>query len=210
MACVQKFTSAAVVNQLRHNERTIAEPANKDIDHSRSNQNYSLCPDRGTTAYDYFLKRKNELYCYGRSDLKVMAGWVITAPTDLPADQYDAFFKSCHTFLAHRYGEENCIQSIVHYDESGQPHLHYCFIPVVPDKKHGGEKICANDVLTPKELRNFHPDLVRHLKADCITASILTGITQQQGGNKTVKQLKQERWEHQQKHQHTVEMGRWN
>lgn len=208
MASVEKFTAHAVVNQLRHIERTIANPSNEDIDPARENQNYSLAPDRGMSSYDYFKKRKAELYCYGRDDVKVMAGWVVTVPRDLPADQHEAFFQSTHNFLIERYGEANCIQSIVHNDESGQPHLHYCFIPAVPDKKHGGEKICANDVINPKELRNFHPDLQKHLKADGINANIQSGITKAQGGNRSVWEMKQERIQ-QFEHDRTIERGRW-
>lgn len=94
MASVEKFTIHAVVNQLRHIERTIANPSNKDIDQTRKNQNYSLAPDRGMSSYDYFKQRKSELYCYNRDDVKVMASWIVTAPRDLPANQHRAFFKS--------------------------------------------------------------------------------------------------------------------
>ena len=42
--------------------------------------------------------------------------------------------------------------------------MHFCFIPVEEDLKHEqGYKICANDVLDRRELRNFHPDLQRYL-----------------------------------------------
>ena len=110
--------------------------------------------------YDYFQERLSQLYVYGRNDVKVMAGWVVTAPQDLEQEQYDDFFLAVYDFLENRYGEENVIQAVVHDDEGGQPHLHFCFIPVVEDKKHEEEyKVCANDVLDRRELRNFHPDL---------------------------------------------------
>lgn len=208
MASVEKFTAGAVVNQLRHIERTIANPSNLDINPNKIELNYSLAPDRGMSSYDYFLARKSELYCYGRADVKVMAGWIVTAPKDLPADQHQAFFQSTHNFLINRYGEANCIQSVVHHDESGQPHLHFCFIPTVPDSKHGGEKICANDVINPKELRNFHPALQRHLNADGFDINIQSGVTKAQGGNKSVWELKEER-RHQFEHDRTIERGRW-
>ena len=140
-----------------------------------------------TCALPIFKQRKSELYCYNRPDVKVLAGWVVTAPKDLSEADYDMFFQSSFQFLSNRYGIENVIQATVHNDESGQPHLHFLFIPVAPDKKHGGEKICANDVLNKKELRNFHPDLQRHLKNDGIDAKVMTGITKAQGGNKTVR-----------------------
>ena len=46
-------------------------------------QDYVLSPDRGMSDYDYFLQRKSELYCYKRDEVKVMSGWVVTAPKDL-------------------------------------------------------------------------------------------------------------------------------
>lgn len=193
MASVSKFTRSAVRNQLRHIERTIAYPANEDIDMSMSEQNYSLAPQRGMDSYSYFRQRLSELYVYNRSDVKVMAGWIVTAPTTLSRDQHEAFFRTTYDFLIERYGEKNCIQAIVHNDESGQPHLHFCFIPVTADVKHGGEKVCANDVLNRAELRNFHPALQKYLDEHDIDARVTSGITARQGGNRTVRELKYER-----------------
>lgn len=195
MASVEKFSAGAVRNQLRHNRREIEHSGNPDIDPSRQGQDYVLSPDRGMTEYDYFLQRKSELYCYSRDDVKVMAGWVVTAPQDLAPERYDDFFYATYNFLANRYGEENVVQAIVHDDEGGQPHLHFCFIPVEKDLKHEqGYKICANDVLDRRELRNFHPDLQRYLNEHGLEdARVMTGVTKRQGGNRTVAQLKAER-----------------
>lgn len=214
MASVAKFTRSAVRNQLRHIERTITHPVNEDIDMSMSEQNYSLAPQRGMDSYSYFRQRLSELYVYRRDDVKVMAGWIVTAPTDLSRDQYAAFFAATYDFLAERYGEENCVQAVVHRDESGQPHLHFCFIPVTPDRKHGGEKVCANDVLNRTELRNFHPALQKYLDEHGIKARVTSGITARQGGNRTVRDLKIERayerqWERSWGHSWDHERDRW-
>ena len=79
------------------------------------------------------------------------------------------------------------------------------------DKKHGGEKICANDVLNKAELRNFHSALQKYLLDHGVQANILTGITKTQGGNRTVRELKQEntknRW-HSREYDKTEERGR--
>ena len=182
MACAMKFSAGAVRNQLRHNRRTIEHSSNRDIDPERLEHDYVLSPDRGMTEYDYFLQRKSELYCYNRDDVKVMAGWVVTAPQDLDPERYDDFFCATYDFLENRYGKENVVQAIVHDDEGGQPHLHFCFIPVEEDLKHEqGYKICANDVLDRRELRNLED------------ARVMTGVTKRQGGNRTVAQLKAER-----------------
>lgn len=193
MASVQKFTHKAVVNQLRHNNRTIENPSNSDIDGLKKDGNYRLSPDRQITDYEYYKQRKSELYCYNREDVKTMCGWVVTAPVDLAHEQHREFFKETYNFLEKRYGENNVVQAIVHNDESGQPHLHFCFIPALPDLKHGGEKFCANDILTRSELRKFHPDLQKHLQENNINARVLTGITSAQGGNRTVEELKKDR-----------------
>lgn len=191
MASVDKYSMSAVINQLRHNERTTKDPSNADIDVTRTDLNYMLSPDRKMNSYDYFKHRKEELYCYNRSDVKVMAGWIVTAPKDLPVNQQSIFFKESYNFMAERYRIENVVSAAVHNDESGMPHLHFYFIPAVPDAKHGGEKICANDILNRKELRNFHPDLQRYLKGKGVDARVLNGATA--GGNRTVKELKMER-----------------
>ena len=195
MASVEKFTAGAVRNQLRHNLREIEHSSNTDIDPDRRERDYVLSPDRGMSDYDYFKKRLGELYVYGRDDVKVMAGWVVTAPQDLAVERQDAFFAATYDFLENRYGAENVVQAVVHDDESGQPHLHFCFVPVVEDKKHEqGEKVCANDVLDRRELRNFHPDLQKYLDENGLAdARIMSGITNRQGGNRTVAELKAER-----------------
>ena len=92
MACAMKFSAGAVRNQLRHNRRTIEHSSNRDIDPERLEHDYVLSPDRGVTEYDYFLQRKSELYCYNRDDVKVMVGWIVTAPQDLDPARYDDFF----------------------------------------------------------------------------------------------------------------------
>ncbi|MBU5249551.1 plasmid recombination protein [Coprococcus comes] len=211
MAGLKKFTLEATKNLIRHNQRTIKNPANVDIDSLRTINNYTLHPDRGISDYKYFVERKAQLYCYNRTDVKVAAGWIVTKPKDFPQEKQREFFKAVYCFLNERYGAENCIQAIVHNDESGQPHLHYVFIPVTKDLKHGGEKICANAVLNKEELRSFHPDLQKYLLDHGIKANVINGITQKNGGNKSVWQMKQERQrEREYERAYTVERNsRW-
>lgn len=208
MASLKKFTELSTRNLLRHNERTLSNPSNKDIDPSRFLENYSLSPIRPISSWDYFKNRKQQLYCFNRSDVKVTASWVVTLPIDCPSEQEQDFFQTTYDFLCQRYGEENCIQAIVHKDESGNPHLHFVFIPVADDPKHGGEKICANDVLNPKELRCFHTDLQRYLTLNNINANVINGITKAQGGSRSVRELKKER-ERTYQQQYSLERSRW-
>lgn len=190
MACVTKFDQSAVSNFLRHLNRTIANPSNTDIDPSQSIYNYSLLPFREISDYDFFLQRKSEVYCYGRKDVKVLASWVISAPADLAPEQERFFFKTVSDFLLDRYGENNAVSSIVHVDELGKHHLHFAFLPITEDFRHGGEKICANEVLTPTELRSFHPSLQKCLNEAGIPCHVTSGITQEIGGSVSVEDLK--------------------
>ena len=109
MAAVEKFSTTAICNILRHNNRQIANPSNQDIDPLQSRKNYSLL-DQPESSYDMFLSRKKDLYCYNRKDVKVLIGWVITLPKNYPLKKQRDFFECVHQFLMERYGKENCVQ----------------------------------------------------------------------------------------------------
>lgn len=191
MANLQKYPRKDVGKILRHNDRKIANPANKDIDPSRSHLNYSLIPD-DKSALERYNERISQLYCYNRKDVKTLCSWVITAPKSLDKEQHEAFFAGCYDFVANRYGEENMVQAWVHMDES-TPHIHINYIPATEDPKHGREKVCANEVNDRYDLMTFHRELEESLLERGIRAEVYTGITRLQGGNKTVEQLKAER-----------------
>lgn len=186
MASMMKFTHSAVRNQKRHVLRETVKPANKNINAALSHLNYTLSPDRGMHPYSFYLERKSQLYCFGRADVKTVVGWVVTAPRDLPAKQHQRFFQEVYLFLENRYGLENTILAVVHQDES-QPHLHFLFIPAVPDLKRGGEKICANDVITRTEIRDFHPALKKHLVSVGVNARVFYDTASNSYGAKTYK-----------------------
>ena len=188
-----KISQAAIVNLLRHNQRDIINNSNNTIDKSRSDENYQLM-ERKESPYQYYKNRKGELYCYNRKDVVTMVEWTVTVPKTVPQEYHRVFFEKTTEFLNQRYKSENCVSAIVHCDET-TPHLHYDFIPATPDLKHGGQKICCNDVITREELRTFHRDLKKYLQESAIPGAeeVMSGITQAQGGNRTVKEMKAER-----------------
>lgn len=202
MASVSKFATSSASVHLRHIDREIQNPSNPDIDPDRSDENYDLLDHGDLTHYQYYKARLAELHYHHRADVKTMAGWVVTAPQTLPEAEHDRFFRLSTDFLQERYGAENGVAAVVHRDEGGQPHLHYYFIPVVPDLKHGGEKICCKEVINKTDLQSFHTDLQKYLDDNECHAEVYTGITRSQGGNRTVAELKaarsieveQDRW----------------
>jgi hypothetical protein len=219
MAAIKKYKHAQVIYQLRHNTREHPKPpSNIEIDSERSKWNYFLSPVRhGCNAESckaYYRWRLNQLYHMNRRDVKTVCQWVVTAPKDLDIEDIHDFFQSTYDFLNSLYGEENCIQCIVHFDEgikdssgrivAGRPHLHYMFIPVVKNPRYGKknkkgkltetakykEKVCADQLISLSHLQRFHPIFQQWINKHGPKCTVHSGVTK--GKNRTVKELKQQ------------------
>ncbi|MDI6666007.1 MobV family relaxase, partial [Leuconostoc suionicum] len=148
-----------------HFERKTDYHTNKEIDVSKSYLNQDLMAD-GSDMLSRFNARLNDVYCMKRDDVKALATWIVTLPeelTEAPYEQQSAFFEATTNFLNERYGQENAVAAVVHYDET-TPHLHYAFVPVVFDDKKSRYKVSAKEVLTRHDLQTFHEDLDQDLK----------------------------------------------
>lgn len=195
MAHVKKFSKGAVGNLFGHFERKQKENGefikygNQDIDVNLSHKNYNLnVSDK--KPLEIYHNRLKEVKCLNRSDVKTFCTWVVTVPEDLKnTDKQKDFFKHSFDFLKNRYGEKNVVSSFVHLDET-TPHMHFCFMPIIKDKKKDIEKVSAKEVLTRQELINFHKDLKKYLDDKMgIDVKVLNGKTEV---NKTIKELKKE------------------
>ncbi|MDV8928675.1 mobilization protein [Leuconostoc mesenteroides subsp. mesenteroides] len=165
MAHLKKNTRGAVPGLAVHFERKTDHHTNKDIDVSKTYLNQDLMAD-GSDMLSRFNARLNDVYCMKRDDVKALATWIVTLPEELaeaPYEQQSAFFEATTAFLNDRYGQENAVAAVVHYDET-TPHLHYAFVPVVFDDKKSRYKVSAKEVLTRHDLQTFHEDLDQHLK----------------------------------------------
>ncbi|MBJ7676616.1 mobilization protein [Weissella confusa] len=165
MAHLKKNTRGSVPGLAVHFERKTDHHTNKEIDVSKSYLNQDLMPD-GSDMLSRFNARLNDVYCMKRDDVKALATWIVTLPEELaeaPYEQQSAFFEATTNFLNERYGQENAVAAVVHYDET-TPHLHYAFVPVVFDSKKSRDKVSAKEVLTRHDLQTFHEDLDQHLK----------------------------------------------
>ncbi|KAA8346482.1 MobV family relaxase [Leuconostoc mesenteroides] len=166
MAHLKKNTRGAVPGLAVHFERKTDHHSNKDIDVSKTHLNQDLISD-GSDMLSRFNERLNDVYCMKRDDVKALATWIITLPEELsevPYEQQSAFFEATKQFLDDRYGKDNAVAAVVHYDET-TPHLHYAFVPVVFDSKKERYKVSAKEVLTRHDLQTFHDDLDQNLKA---------------------------------------------
>ena len=165
MAHLKKNTRGAVPGLAVHFERKTDHHTNKEIDVSKAYLNQDLMAD-SSDMLSRFNARLNDVYCMKRDDVKALAIWIVTLPEELaeaPYEQQSAFFEAPTAFLNDRYGQENAVAAVVHYDET-TPHLHYAFVPVVFDDKKSRYKVSAKEVLTRHDLQTFHEDLNQHLK----------------------------------------------
>ena len=195
MAHVEKYTKADVTGIFIHYDRTPGhELSNKDIDSSKTHLNYNLADhDQPLKQKSFLSKRLKEVITNGRKNQNVACDWIITQPQDVKENDSRKFFEEVYDYLAGMYGRKNIISSYIHMDEIGKtPHMHFCFMPV-QTLEDGTEKLNAKAVVGRNELNRFHPQLQKEIdKRMGYHVSIQSGITQAQGGNKTVRQLKSE------------------
>jgi hypothetical protein len=199
MAHVEKFARGTTGVMCGHYGRTEGDGvrrSNENIDPARTHLNYNLAPAHDGGQIAFIQKRLSEVKLQNRADVKVMCDWVITLPvTDefkqqKPERQEEltqGFFRASYDFLEKRYGRENVVSAYVHMDEK-TPHMHFAFIPVTEDRKKGGFKVSAKEVLTRSDLQSFHTDLQRFLGQRGVPLAVLNGATKD--GNKTVAELK--------------------
>lgn len=196
MAHVAKYTAAAVGHMTNHYGRSSddgVKRSNENIDPKRTHLNYNLAPDREGGQVAFLQRRLSQVKVQKRADVNVLCDWVVTLPQgSYTPDQERAFFQKSYDFLSAQYGESNVVSAYVHMDET-QPHLHFAFIPVVPDRRRGGEKVSAKECITRANLNSFHSDFQSYLDAHGEPGlfPVINGATA--GGNRTVKELQAER-----------------
>ena len=188
---MQKVQTHSVFRILDHNGRSDSDRSrnrkNENIDPTRSHLNYNLAAkDQPLPPYEYFLKRKNEVYAHGNASVGIVS-WVITKPKTLPENETEDFFKAAYEFFEKKHGKENVVSAYVHMDET-TPHLHFCFVPVVVDEKKG-EKLCAKSVTTKRYLDKAHPEAEEYISnALGHHVDIINEATKE--GNKSIEEFK--------------------
>lgn len=188
----EKFTRNQSTNILVHCNRSDPNRTykNQEIDHSKTYLNYNLAPEhKNMTDYEFMKKRCEEFKILKRKDVNWLVSWVITIPADYTGNKA-LFFREAYNFMENRYGKENVVSSYVHLDETS-PHMHFCFVPVIFDKKKQEYKVNAKQCINKIELKQIHPQMQEYLEKKLQTkVNILNGATAE--GNKTIEQLKKE------------------
>ena len=133
----------------RHNERLNKNYSNKDIDLSRSSENYHLKHIQAATYQQEFERirtrqqLKGNLRLQGKKQSTVMCEFVITSDKEffdrLGADRTKQFFKDAYAFVTAKVGgEQYVISAVVHMDEA-TPHMHVAYIPVINGRDRKGK-----------------------------------------------------------------------
>ena len=131
----------------KHTERKNTNYSNKDIDKSKSINNYSI--KKCNTTYSNAIKqliKENNLKCRITSYTNLVCEFIITSDKEffetIGEKETKRYFQTAYNFVANykNLGEKYILSAKVHMDES-TPHLHLVFVPVVQklDKKTGNK-----------------------------------------------------------------------
>lgn len=136
----QNHKVGAVALVERHNERKNHNYSNKDIDRSRSCENYHIKAPQGS-YWDTFNKirdhqqLKGNLRLQGEKQSTVLCEFIITSDKaffdELGPEKTKRFFEDAYEFVTSKVGgEQFVVAAVVHMDEA-TPHMHVTFIPTV-------------------------------------------------------------------------------
>lgn len=168
MASKKFFTRGQIARVAKELYREHSDESNyhNAVDLSRTHLNYSMNGLNRKTFLEQLDLRCMEVM-QGRKMQKqtnVIVSWVFTCPEPLRgnAEKEQQYFDTCVEFIEDRYGKENIIDAVVHYDETN-PHMTVYFVPVGKSRKTGKETISSASVVNLKDLKTFHPDFEKRL-----------------------------------------------
>ena len=132
----------------RHNERLNHNYSNKDIDLSRTSENYHLKKIQAETYQQEFERirtrqeLKGNLRLHGEKQSTVLCEFVITSDKEffdrIGKERTRRFFEDAYDFVTAKVGgEQYVLSAVVHMDEA-TPHMHVAFIPVINGKDRKG------------------------------------------------------------------------
>lgn len=187
---ITKYDAGEVLYHIKHDLRELPpgkKYGNESIDHTLSDQNYSLI-NRGSTASEINRYRKSlekEVFKYNRKNLIHAVEVVIQCPSDCPESQKDDFFRESLEYIASTLprGKKDIFVAEVHKDEKhyspsgdllSKDHIHIMYVPAVKDTKHEGfeYKLCADALTKRANLRQLHPGLQDHIDRKGIHATV--------------------------------------
>lgn len=158
---VQKIRAGSVKGIQIHDQREKGySHTNPDIDFSRSEENYNVHKLRNSNFTQDVKKRIDglDLKRAVRKDAVVMVQVLVASDKEffdgMTLDKKEQFFHDSYDFLKKRYGEENIVSAIVHFDER-TPHMHFNFVPVTEDGRLSAKSILTRQSLIDQQDKFF-------------------------------------------------------
>jgi len=160
---IQKIKGSFITGIQIHNQRE-KELQNKEIDKSRTTNNYDIHNAQSVNYNDKFKKilADNNIKKV-RSTAVKSVDILTTSDTDffknLSKNKQELYFQVTYDFISKQYSEKNIIASVVHLDEK-TPHMHTTIVPITKDGR-----LSARDLFNPNTLRilqtEYHSALQR-------------------------------------------------
>lgn len=156
---IAKYNLLAGKLEIGHAMRLHKTYKNKDIDFSKTEQNYHFNEIDPLTKLQ---NRINDIYIYGKNgkhknDINYLCSVCIHYPKDCSMDE-ESFFCLMNDILTKKFGADNVINSVVHKDEN-RPHMHFQFMPVIYNDKKDRYELCCKKVINRNMLQHFHEDI---------------------------------------------------
>jgi hypothetical protein len=147
-----------------HNQRERESQTNRDIDKSRTVENYDLV-NAGKIDYKAKIEQRIKEGVKGnrkiRRDAVVCNTWVITSDKSffdrIGKAEEERFFKEAYKWFSERYGKENVAYAMVHRDEH-TPHMHLGVVPI----KEG--RLTSKELFNKKELQAVQAEFPMYIQ----------------------------------------------
>jgi len=183
---VEKIKGNFITGIQIHNQRE-KDLSNKDIDKSRSVDNYDLHNNEAVNYNERFKEIiENNNITKMRKDAVKAVDILTTSDNNffnnLSKKEREKYFKESYKFLCAKYGHENVIASVVHLDEK-TPHMHTTIVPITSD-----HKLSAKELYNPKSLQILQTEYHQHLSK--------AGFEIQRGVTSDRKHIKLEEFKH--------------
>ena len=145
----EKYTKDEMIQLAPHNERFKKKYSNKNIDLSKTSQNYHLkLPKENTYLKEYnrLIKENNLSQGQLHKNSIYVCEVILTSDNTffngIGKKETKRYFQECFKFMTEYkgIGKENILTAVVHLDEE-TPHMHLVYIPVVNAKDKQGKNI---------------------------------------------------------------------
>lgn len=145
----EKYTKDEMIGLTPHNERFKKKYANKNIDLSKTSQNYHIKLPRENSylkEYKRLIKENNLTQGQLHKNSIYVCEVILTSDKiffdEIGKKETKRYFQECFKFMAEYkgLGKENILTAVVHLDEE-TPHMHLVYIPVVNSKDKQGNTI---------------------------------------------------------------------